>query len=50
MYLVYVQVARPFTTRNKQASLKTCWTTFVTENIKKNGIRTLVAGMARRNA
>ena len=35
MYLVYVQVARPFTTWNKQASLKTCWTSFVTENILK---------------
>jgi len=31
MYLVYVHVARPFTTRNKQAYQKTCWTSFVTE-------------------
>jgi len=41
MYLVYVQVARPFTTQNKEASLKT---------LKKNGIWTLVDGLARRNA
>jgi len=46
MYLVHVQVARPMTTRNKQAYLKTCLTSFV----KQNWIRTLVAGMARRNA
>ena len=50
MYLVHVQVARPITTRNKQAYLKTCSTSFVTENSKQNCIRTLVAGMARRNA
>ena len=31
MYLVHVQVARPITTRNKQAYLKTCSTSFVTE-------------------
>ena len=30
-YLAHVQVARSITTRNKQASLKTCWTSFVTE-------------------
>jgi len=47
---IYVQVARPITTLNKQAYLKTCSTRFVTENIKKKCIRTLVAGMARRNA
>jgi len=50
MYLVHVQVARPITTRNKQAYLKTCWTSFVTVNTLKNCIRTLVGGMARRNA
>ena len=32
MYLVHVQVARLITTRNKQAYLKTCLTSFVTEN------------------
>ena len=50
MYLVHVQVARPITTRNKLAYLKICLTSFVTENTKKNCIRTLVSGMARRNA
>jgi len=50
MYLVHGQVARPITTRNKQAYLKTCLTSFVTENTKQNCIRTLVGGMARRNA
>jgi len=35
MYLVYVQVAGPFTTQNMEASLKICWTSFVTENIFK---------------
>jgi len=43
MYLVYVQVARPFTARNKQAFLKTCWTSSVKENNEKNCIRTLIA-------
>ena len=50
MYLVHVQEARPITTRKKQAYLKTCLTSFVTENTKNNCIRTLVAGMAHRNA
>jgi len=36
MFLVYVQVAGPITTRNKQAYLKTCSTSFVTENTLKN--------------
>jgi len=35
MYLVHVQVARPITTRNKQAYLKTCLTSFATDNTKK---------------
>ena len=35
MYLVHVQVARPITTRNEQAYLKTCLTSVVTENTKK---------------
>ena len=35
MYLVHVKVARPITTRNKQAYLKTCLTSFVTKNTKK---------------
>jgi len=34
MDLVHVQVARPIRTRNKQADLKTCSTSFVTENTK----------------
>jgi len=35
MYLAHVQVARPITTQNKQASMKTCSTSFVTDNIFK---------------
>jgi len=50
MYLVYVQVARPFTTWKSKLPWKLVEPVLLQKIFLKNGIRTLVAGMARHNA
>jgi len=49
MYLVHVQVARPITTRNREAYLKT-WSTKLVTEIKNIVFGPYFAGLARLNA
>jgi len=50
LYLAHVQVAKPITPRNKQVFRKLDEPVLLHKILKKNGIRTLVAGMERNNA